>query len=65
MAQAWRDLSDEERNSYTQPRKYNTDSMSAPESLSLAEKQKIIMRVAKHHQGDVKINMSLLFTLAG
>ena len=50
MAEAWRKLSEEERSTYSN---LANRSNSNAECLSVAEKKKIVMRMAKRHQGDV------------
>ena len=50
MAEAWRKLSEEERSNLANRSNSNAE---IPECLSVAEKKKIVMRMAKRHQGDV------------
>lgn len=53
MAQAWREMDAAAKEKYCQ--KDEDEDMSGTEDLSTADKRKLIMRVAKRHQGDVNI----------
>ena len=53
MAEAWRKLSEEERSTYSNLANRSNSNAETPECLSVAEKKKIVMRMAKRHQGDV------------
>ena len=53
MAEAWRKLSEEERSTYSNLANRSNSNAEIPECLSVAEKKKIVMRMAKRHQGDV------------
>ena len=51
MAQAWRQMDTTAKAKYCQ--EGEDDDISETEDLSIAKKRKLIMRVAKRHQGDV------------
>ena len=53
MAEAWRKLSEEEQSTYSNLANRSNSNAETPECLSVAEKKKIVMRMAKRHQGDV------------
>lgn len=57
MAQAWRQMDAAAKAKYCQEDK--DEDMSSTEDLSTAEKRKVIMRVAKRHQGDVSFKIIL------
>ena len=53
MAQAWRQMDETARSKYCHNSDEAASSTEDTEELSPAEKRKLVMRVAKRHQGDV------------